>query len=96
MDADIDREELEDFVDLTREEDGDESSDNDNPIEDETTVKGYQKEFLEALQQRLRDELGGNLPALEADYWLLRFLENNNWWIVRSNLVAIRKRLGLT
>ena len=95
VDAGVDREELEDFVDLTREEDGDESSD-DNPIQDETAVKGYQKEFLEALQQRLRDELGGNLPAFEADYWLLRFLESNNWWIVRSNLVAIRKRLGLT
>jgi hypothetical protein len=53
-----------------------------------------QQVFLKAVQERLNDEL--KIRDRKAkDRWLLRYLQNNDWWIRQHHAVGIAKKLKI-
>ncbi len=60
---------------------------------EEDQSEGVQREYVKAIQQRLKEETHRHNNS--TNLWLLQHLKDNGWWIRKEQVRCIVKKLGL-
>jgi len=53
---------------------------------------GVQQKYVEAIQKRIQEEVRGDF---EGDSWLIKLLNENDWWVRKTDAYYVAKKLGL-